>query len=70
MIKTLESYFTDEIICLSNDQVDQLNDQFELRPSKDDVFNGVSLFSKVFWTVTRGKKELVWRGYIDDGDGC
>ena len=54
MIHTLEPYFTDEMICLSNDQVDKLNDQFELRPSKDDVFNGVSLFSKDFWAVTRG----------------
>ena len=53
MIHTLEPYFTDEMICLSNDQVDELNDQFELR-LKDDVFNGVSLFSKVFWTDTRG----------------
>ena len=41
------------MICLSNDQVDELNDQFELR-LKDDVFNGVSLFSKDFWAVTRG----------------
>ena len=36
------------MICLSNDQVDQLNDQFELRPSKDDVFNGVSFLKKFF----------------------
>ena len=64
MIHTLEPYFTDEMICLSNDQVDQLNDQFELRPSKDDVFNGVSLFSKVFWAVTRGPPQPLNTDYV------
>ena len=63
MIHTLEPYFTDEMICLSNDQVDELNDQFELR-LKDDVFNGVSLFSKVFWAVTRGPRQPTNTDYV------